>query len=39
MAYNFKSLVRALERHTNDIEILKSLKSSVVINHEGSNVH
>lgn len=39
MAYNFKSLVRSLERHPNDIEILKSLKSSTVVNHEGSNVH
>lgn len=28
MEYNFKSLLRALEKHPNDIEILKSLKSN-----------
>lgn len=32
MEYNFKSLIRALEKHPEDIEILKSLKSSTTTN-------
>lgn len=28
MEYNFKSLIRALEKNPNDLEILKNLKSN-----------
>lgn len=39
MEYNFKSLIRALEKHPNDIEILKSLKSNNAPNTETFNVY
>ena len=38
MEYNFKSLLRALERHPQDLETLKSLKSNSATNYEGSSV-
>ena len=34
MEYNFRSLLRSLEKNPNDIETLKSLKANSVTNHE-----
>lgn len=39
MEYNFKSLIRALEKNPNDLEILKSLKSNNTPNTQAFNVH
>ena len=39
MEYNFKSLLRALEKNPQDIEILKSLKSATTSNNEAVNIH
>lgn len=39
MEYNFRSLVRALEKSPNDIEILKSLKSNSTVNYEASSIY
>ena len=39
MEYNFKSLIRALEKYPEDIETLKSLKSSTTSNNEALNIH
>ena len=36
MEYNFKSLIRALEKHPNDIEILKNLKMGSTMNNQNS---
>jgi len=38
MEYNFRSLVRALEKHPEDMEVLKSLKSNAAVNFEGSSI-
>ena len=38
MEYNCRSLIRALERQPNDIEILKSLKANSAPNHEAALV-
>jgi hypothetical protein len=39
MEYNFRSLVRALEKHPQDLEVLKSLKSNSTPNVEGANIY
>lgn len=39
MAYTFKSLIRGLERHPADIEIIKSLKVNSTPNAETMNIH
>lgn len=39
LAYSFKSLIRALEKHPADISILKSLKLNNTPNTEVSNIH
>ena len=39
MAYTFKSLIRGLERHPQDIEIIKSLKVNSTPNAETINIH
>jgi hypothetical protein len=39
MEYNFRSLVRALERHPQDMDILKSLKSNSAPNFEGASIY
>jgi len=42
MEYNFKSLIRALEKHPNDIETLKNLKMGSTMNNqnnEGYNIY
>lgn len=39
LAYSFKSLVRALEHHPGDIEVLKSLKMNSAPNVEVGNIH
>ena len=39
MAYTFKSLIRGLERHPSDIEIIKSLKVNSTPNSETMNIH
>ncbi len=39
MEYNFRSLVRALERNPNDLEVLKSLKSNSSVNNEGNSIY
>jgi len=39
MEYNFKSLVRSLERVPEDVEILKSLKLNSPPNNEGLSVY
>jgi hypothetical protein len=38
MEYNFRSLLRSLEKSPNDIEILKSLKANSAPNHEAALV-
>lgn len=38
-AYTFKSLVRALEGSSKDVQILKTLKMNAVPNTEASNIH
>ena len=39
MEYNFRSLVRALEKHTNDVQVLKSLKQNSTPNYEGQSIY
>ena len=39
MAYSFKSLLRALEKRPQDVEILKNLKMNAVPNTEATNIH
>ena len=39
MEYNFRSLVRSLERFPADLEILKSLESNSTPNQEGSSIY
>lgn len=39
MEYNFRSLVRSLEKFPGDLEILKSLKSNSTPNVEGSSIY
>lgn len=39
MAYTFKTLLRAIEKHPEDIEILKSLKMNSAPNAEIANIH
>jgi hypothetical protein len=39
MEYNFRSLIRALERHPQDMEILKSLKSNSAPNFECASIY
>jgi hypothetical protein len=37
MEYNFKSLIRALEKHPDDIEILKNIKMSSTTTNNQNN--
>lgn len=39
MAYCFKSLIRALEKHPDDLETIKSLKANSVPNVQILNIH
>lgn len=39
MEYNFKSLLRSLERNTTDMELLKSIKSNSAVNNDGTNIY
>lgn len=39
MAYTFKTLIRAIEKYPDDVEIIKSLKSNSAPNVEISNIH
>ena len=39
MAYSFKSLLRALEKRPQDVEILKNLKMNAAPNIEATNIH
>ena len=39
MEYNFRSLVRSLETHPQDLEVLKTLKSNSTPNLEGSGIY
>lgn len=39
MEYNFRSLVRSLEKNPQDLDVLKSLKSNSTPNVEGANIY
>ena len=39
MAYTFKTLIRAVEKHPDDMEIIKSLRVNSTPNVEIANIH